>query len=65
MGVYAMTGGSNGMGAAARKMLENRGDIVINVDIKGTDIIADLGTKEGRKLNQNIHYTLINLSILS
>ncbi len=48
MGVYAMTGGSNGMGEAARKMLESRGDIVINVDITGTDIIADLGTKEGR-----------------
>jgi NAD(P)-dependent dehydrogenase (short-subunit alcohol dehydrogenase family) len=48
MKIYAMTGGSNGMGAAAKKMIEDRGDKVINVDIEGTDIIADLGTKEGR-----------------
>ncbi len=48
MGVYALTGGASGIGAALKSQLEARGDRVISVDIKEGDIVADLSTREGR-----------------
>jgi NAD(P)-dependent dehydrogenase (short-subunit alcohol dehydrogenase family) len=48
MGIYAMTGGATGIGAAIKRQLRERGDTVIVVDIKDADIIADLSTAEGR-----------------
>lgn len=48
MGTYAMTGGATGIGAAIRARLAAEGHRVIVVDIKDADIIANLGTPEGR-----------------
>lgn len=48
MGVYAMTGGATGIGAAIRARLLAEGHRVIVVDIKDAEIIANLGTPEGR-----------------
>lgn len=48
MGLYAMTGGATGIGAAVKELLRNQGHKVIVVDIKDADIIADLSTSEGR-----------------
>jgi NAD(P)-dependent dehydrogenase (short-subunit alcohol dehydrogenase family) len=49
MGVYVVTGGSSGIGAAAVKVLKNEGHEVINVDLKNGDICANLATPEGRQ----------------
>jgi len=49
MGVYAMTGGATGIGAAIRARLSSEGHRVVVVDIKDADIIANLGTPEGRQ----------------
>ena len=49
MGIYAMTGGATGIGAAIKKNLRNEGHWVIVVDIKDADIIADLSSSEGRQ----------------
>ncbi len=49
MGIYAITGGTTGIGAAITSQLEAKGDKVINIDIKEGDIIADLSKKEGRQ----------------
>jgi NAD(P)-dependent dehydrogenase (short-subunit alcohol dehydrogenase family) len=49
MGIYAMTGSATGIGAAVKKKLEDRGDQVTGVDIKDSDIVADLSTQEGRE----------------
>lgn len=49
MALFAITGGATGIGAALRKLLEDRGDQVITVDIKDGDIIADLSTPAGRE----------------
>ncbi len=48
MGIYAMTGGATGIGAAIKEGLRARGDTVVVVDIKDADVIADLSTREGR-----------------
>lgn len=48
MGIYAMTGGATGIGAAIKAQLLSEGHEVIVVDIKDADIIADLSTTEGR-----------------
>ena len=37
-----ITGATTGIGAALRQRLQQRGDSVINVDIRDADIIADL-----------------------
>jgi len=50
MGVYAVTGGSNGIGKKAAGILSGQGHEVINIDIDNGDISADLGTAEGREL---------------
>ena len=48
MGVYAMTGGATGIGAAIKQQLKDAGHEVIVVDIKDADIVADLSSAEGR-----------------
>ena len=49
MGLYAMTGGATGIGAALKGQLVAAGHEVISVDIKAGDVIADLSTTEGRE----------------
>ncbi|MCB1695526.1 MAG: SDR family oxidoreductase [Halioglobus sp.] len=49
MGIYAMTGGATGIGAAIKQRLREEGNRVIVVDIKDADIIADLSNREGRQ----------------
>jgi NAD(P)-dependent dehydrogenase (short-subunit alcohol dehydrogenase family) len=49
MGIYAVTGGTKGIGAEAAGCLRRDGNKVINIDIDGGDIAVDLGTKEGRR----------------
>ena len=49
MGVYAMTGGATGIGAALKARLQSSGHDVICVDIRDADIVADLSTAEGRE----------------
>ena len=48
MGTYVVTGGSSGIGAAAVELLKSDGHEVINVDLRGGDICANLATQEGR-----------------
>lgn len=48
MGIYAMTGGATGIGAAIRARLAADGHRVIVVDIKDAEVIANLGTPDGR-----------------
>lgn len=48
MGIYAVTGSASGMGAAVAERLRAAGHTVIGVDLHDADIIADLGTPEGR-----------------
>lgn len=43
-----VTGSASGMGAATRTRLEAAGDRVIGVDLVDAEVIADLGTPEGR-----------------
>ena len=50
MGLFAMTGGATGIGAALKSQLLAAGNEVISVDIQEGDIIADLSTVEGRQL---------------
>lgn len=49
MGLYVITGGSTGIGAATRKMLQDKGHEVINIDIQNGDITADLALPAERK----------------
>ncbi len=48
MGTFCVTGAANGMGAATKRQLEAAGHRVIGVDLRGSDIDADLGTADGR-----------------
>lgn len=48
MGVYVITGGTTGIGAATRLTLLNQGHEVFNIDYRGGDFCADLSQKEGR-----------------
>ncbi|ATY13164.1 short-chain dehydrogenase [Amycolatopsis sp. AA4] len=43
-----VTGASSGIGAALSRLLAERGDQVLGVDLKGSDIDADLSTPPGR-----------------
>ncbi len=43
-----VTGSASGIGAATTKLLRERGDRVIGVDLAGSDIDADLATPAGR-----------------
>ena len=49
MGIYVITGGSSGIGAEVKKLLEESGHEVFNIDYKGGDYCADLSEKEGRQ----------------
>lgn len=48
MGVYVVTGGSGGIGGKTVEILRSQGHEVVNVDLKDSDICANLATKEGR-----------------
>ncbi|MEV8454009.1 SDR family oxidoreductase [Streptomyces sp. NPDC052095] len=48
MGTIAVTGAASGMGASIAARLTEQGHRVIGVDLRGTDVDADLGTPEGR-----------------
>ncbi len=49
MGIYAVTGASSGIGAKTKEILEAGGNKVINIDVKGGDINANLASPEGRQ----------------
>jgi len=49
MGTYAITGAASGMGRETAQRLRDNGHTIIGVDIKDTDIVADLSTPDGRK----------------
>lgn len=44
-----VTGSASGMGAATRTLLEADGQRVIGVDLRDAEVIADLGTPDGRQ----------------
>ncbi len=48
MGIYVITGASSGIGACTAEILRQRGHEVVNIDLKGGDIDANLASKEGR-----------------
>lgn len=45
---YVVTGSASGIGRATAEKLRASGHTVIGVDIRDTDLIADLSTAEGR-----------------
>ncbi len=45
---YVVTGSASGIGATTSRMLTERGEKVIGVDLKNADVEADLSTQEGR-----------------
>ena len=49
MGVYAITGGSSGIGAKTVELLKKEGHEVINIDLKDGDICVNLASPEGRQ----------------
>lgn len=48
MRTVAISGAASGLGAATRAILEAQGDRVVGVDLRGSDVDADLATPEGR-----------------
>lgn len=48
MGTYAITGAASGICAATADRLKREGHTIIGVDVQPTDVVADLGTAEGR-----------------
>jgi NAD(P)-dependent dehydrogenase (short-subunit alcohol dehydrogenase family) len=48
MRTVAVTGSASGIGAAVRRLLEAGGERVIGVDLRATEVIADLSTPQGR-----------------
>jgi NAD(P)-dependent dehydrogenase (short-subunit alcohol dehydrogenase family) len=49
MGIYAVTGGTKGIGEKTVEILKECGHEVVNIDIDGGDICANLGTDAGRQ----------------
>lgn len=47
MGIYVITGGTTGIGAATRQLLLDWGHEVFNIDYKGGDFEVDLSNQEG------------------
>jgi NAD(P)-dependent dehydrogenase (short-subunit alcohol dehydrogenase family) len=45
---YVITGSASGLGAATRRLIEAEGHSVIGVDLHDAEVVADLGTTEGR-----------------
>jgi NAD(P)-dependent dehydrogenase (short-subunit alcohol dehydrogenase family) len=50
MARVAMTGSASGIGAATRARLETDGHEVLGIDVKDAEVVADLSTREGRRL---------------
>ena len=48
MGTIVITGAASGIGAATRARLEADGHTVVGVDLRDTEVTADLATAEGR-----------------
>lgn len=48
MSTIAVTGSAGGIGSALRGRLEAQGDIVIGIDVRDAEVIADLATVQGR-----------------
>ncbi len=57
MGIYAITGGTKGIGLKTKTLLEEAGHEVINIDVDRGEICADLGTREGREYVLNALHT--------
>ncbi|WP_016906066.1 SDR family oxidoreductase [Streptomyces xiaopingdaonensis] len=49
MGTHVVTGSASGMGAASAARLREAGHRVIGVDLGDADVVADLGTEDGRR----------------
>ena len=49
MGIYAVTGGSRGIGAKTVEYLRAQGHLVYNIDVNHGDITANLASVEGRQ----------------
>ncbi|MBS1698207.1 MAG: SDR family NAD(P)-dependent oxidoreductase [Actinobacteria bacterium] len=45
---YVITGSASGIGAETARILRERGETVIGVDLRGAEVDADLSTPEGR-----------------
>jgi NAD(P)-dependent dehydrogenase (short-subunit alcohol dehydrogenase family) len=50
MRTIAVTGSASGIGAATARRLREAGDHVIEVDIRAAEVLADLGSPDGRRL---------------
>ena len=50
MGTIAITGAASGIGLATRGRLEKEGHTVIGIDIRDTEVLADLSTEGGRRV---------------
>lgn len=48
MKTYVVSGAASGIGAATAELLRGQGHRVITVDLRDADVVADLGTAEGR-----------------
>ncbi len=48
MGIYAVTGGSSGIGAKTVEYLRSQGHLVYNIDLNNGDLCANLSSAEGR-----------------
>jgi NAD(P)-dependent dehydrogenase (short-subunit alcohol dehydrogenase family) len=49
MGSIAITGAASGIGAATADRLKREGHRVLGVDLQPSDVVADLGTADGRR----------------
>ena len=49
MKTYVFTGASSGIGAATKRIVEEQGIQVINIDLRNCDIVADLSSDAGRQ----------------
>lgn len=47
--VHVITGAGSGIGAATAELLREKGETVIGVDLRNSDVTADLSTVEGRQ----------------
>ena len=45
---FVITGAGSGIGKTTAQILRDRGDTVIGVDLRGTEVSGDLSTREGR-----------------
>jgi NAD(P)-dependent dehydrogenase (short-subunit alcohol dehydrogenase family) len=45
---YVVTGSASGIGATTARLLQERGERVIGIDLRGADVEADLSTSAGR-----------------